>query len=178
MVSFQSVISLSSVFNRSTCITHVLRMCYSRLELLLHYACITLVLRLRYACVTLALRLCYACVTLVLRLRYAWVTLGLRLGYINIKLSRQLSVCHQSDVSLSSLCRLLSVGDSRRRQRRRWQQAAAHLRGQKTRENCEKVFHALNDPVHVGPELGLICVCWLALKGKENTIQCSFLSFF
>jgi hypothetical protein len=63
---------------------------------------------LRYACVTLALRLRYACVTLVLRLRYACVTLALRLRYackfnINIKLSRQLSVCHQSDVSLMSV---------------------------------------------------------------------------
>jgi hypothetical protein len=109
----QSVITLSSVFNRSTCITHVLRMW--RLELLLRYACITLALHLRYAGVTLVLRLRYAWVTLGLRLGYAWVTLGLRLRYackfnINIKLSRQLSVSHQSDVSLSSLCRLSSIG--------------------------------------------------------------------
>ena len=84
----------------------------------LSYSCVAL--RLRYACVTLALRLCYACVTLGLHLGYAWVTLGLRLGYAcvtlvlrmlyvcefntNIKLSRQLSVCHQSDVSLMSVC--------------------------------------------------------------------------
>jgi hypothetical protein len=73
------------------------------------------VLRLRYAWVTLGLRLGYAWVTLTLRLRYAWVTLALRLRYaykfnINIKLSRQLSVCHQSDVSQSSLCRLSSIG--------------------------------------------------------------------
>jgi hypothetical protein len=102
----------------------VLRLCY---------ACVTLVLRLCYACVTLGLhlgytrvvlRLCYACVTLALRLDCTWVTLGLcyacvtlalRLLYacefnINIRLSRQLSVCHQSDVSLSSLCRLSSIG--------------------------------------------------------------------
>ena len=85
--------------------------CYAcvRLELLLRYACITLALRLRYACVTLALRLCYTWVTLGLRLGYARVTLALRLLYtcefnINIRLSRQLSVCHQSDVSLMSVC--------------------------------------------------------------------------
>ena len=73
----------------------------------LSYSCVAL--RLRYACVTLVLRLRYAWVTLGLRLGYAWVTLGLRLRYacefnINIKLSRQLSVCHQSDVSLMSVC--------------------------------------------------------------------------
>ncbi len=61
-------------------------------------------LRLRYAWVTLGLRLGYAGVTLALRLRYACEFT------INIKLSRQLSVCHQSDVSLSSLCRLSSIG--------------------------------------------------------------------
>jgi hypothetical protein len=85
------------------------------LALRLRYACVTLALRLRYACVTLALRLCYAWVTLGLHLGYTWVTLGLRLRYacefnINIKLSGQLSVCHPSDVSLSSLCRLSSIG--------------------------------------------------------------------
>jgi hypothetical protein len=73
------------------------------------YTCVRLVLLLRYAWVTLALRLCYACVALGLHLGYAWVTLVLRLRYacefnINIKLSCQLSVCHQSDVSLMSVC--------------------------------------------------------------------------
>jgi hypothetical protein len=60
---------------------------------------------LRYACVTLVLRLCYTWVTLGLRLGYARVTLALRLLYacefnINLRLSRQLSVCHHSVVCL------------------------------------------------------------------------------
>ena len=77
------------------CVTHVLGLCY---------ACVTLGLHLRYAWVKLGLRLCYTCVTLVLRLHYACEF------NINIKLSCQLSVCDQSDVSLSSLCRLSSIG--------------------------------------------------------------------
>jgi hypothetical protein len=88
----------------------VLRLCYTcvTLGLLLGYACVKLGLRLRYAWVTLALCLCYACVTLGLHLGYAWVTLAIRLRYackfnINITLSRQLSVCHQSDISLMSV---------------------------------------------------------------------------
>jgi hypothetical protein len=73
------------------------------------YICVRLVLLLRYAWVMLSLSLFYACITLGLHLGYAWVTLGLRLRYtcefnINIKLSHQLSVRHQSDVSLMSVC--------------------------------------------------------------------------
>jgi hypothetical protein len=95
-------------------VLHIYLACVT-LALGLGYACVTLVLRLLYAWITLGLRLGYAWVTLVLRLRYACVTLALRLHYackfnINIKLTRQLSVCHQSDVSLSSLCRLSLIG--------------------------------------------------------------------
>jgi hypothetical protein len=109
-VCHQSDVSLSSLCRLSSIGQHALRMCYT---------CVRLVLLLRYAWVTLALRLCYACVARGLHLGYAWVTLGLRLCYacvtlanfnINIKLSCQLSVCDQSDVSLSSLCRLSSKG--------------------------------------------------------------------
>jgi hypothetical protein len=53
---------------------------------------------LGYTWVTLGLRLGYACVTIALRLLYACEF------NINIKLSRQLPVCHQSDVSLMSVC--------------------------------------------------------------------------
>ena len=104
-VCHHSVVCLQLVNMHYAWVTYVLGLSYS---------CVTLVLRLRYV----ALRLCYACVTLVLRLGYTWVTLhlgytrvklGLRLLYacefnINIKLSRQLSVFHQSHVSLMSVC--------------------------------------------------------------------------
>ena len=46
----------------------------------MHYACVTHVLGMSYSCVTLVLRLHYTCEF-----------------NINIKLSLQLSVCHQSD---------------------------------------------------------------------------------
>jgi hypothetical protein len=72
----------------------------------MHYACVTHVLGLCYSCVRLGLRLCYTGVTLALRLGYTWVSLGLRLGYAWVTLS----VWCQSDVSLSSLCRLSSIG--------------------------------------------------------------------
>ncbi len=103
-VRHQSDVSLSSLCCLSSIGQHALRMCYTcvRLVLLLHCAWVTLGLCLCYAWVTLGLCLGYAWVTLTLRLRYACVTLSLRLHYacefnINIKLSRQLSVCHQSD---------------------------------------------------------------------------------
>jgi hypothetical protein len=98
-VCHHSVVCLQYVNMHYACVIHVLGLCYS---------CVTLGLRLRYACVTLVLRLGYTWVTLGLRLGYAWVTLALLLRYackfnINIKLSRQLSVCHQSDSNIIKL---------------------------------------------------------------------------